>query len=665
MMLRDRVDRVVAAINRLGPSPEIDDALPGDPAFAAAVTEWQRRTGVNEVFAAGWQLLERSTSLDAGGDRRRLRSLVDGSHSDGHSAPDTTPHDRWIERVARLFAGPSTSRRPTTTQVSVSLTTHPHLVDHSIDATPVVPVVQVIEWFARAAAAHSPHLHLFELTGLQVLKGLVVEGFHDGASLDLVVSATVTDPVDRAGGTAADTVLALELVDPSTGRKHYRCTARLSPDRPLPGRSSEEFSGLEPDRRARVHDPVYGGEVLFHGPTFQVLSSIHSLGRPGSSDVDGVTGLVASVTGVIERSWPAEPWATDPAMFDGGLQLASLWTERLLGGASLPTSIGCIRVFGSPLAGSHRNDRRTSGHGEQGDVRRAVPRCGRIARRRAARCGDPRVATSARVMTAAARDRLDVWLERPGPMDDAAIAAAEETLSDDERRRHRRFVRAEDRELFLTAHVLVRRTLSRYAPVAPGRWTFGAGAYGRPEVTNEVAPPGLCFNLSHTVGLIAVGVIDGVEAAPMGVDVERIGRVADPLAIAARVFAAIELEALSGLSGEALELAFTRIWTLKESFIKATGMGLAMPLQQFWFDITDPAHPRFGCDPAIDPDPQAWSFTLHRPSAQHVLATAQRHAAAPSREVRLLDATATDDRPMFREPDAQPVRTSLTSDRLS
>jgi hypothetical protein len=89
--------------------------------------------------------------------------------------------------------------------------------------------------------------------------------------------------------------------------------------------------------------PRYGGDVLFHGPAFQVVESVSAI-----PDV----GLVATVHGVNGRGWPDEPWITDPALVDGALQMALLWTEQLMGGASLPTGIGRVRLFGGPPDGA-------------------------------------------------------------------------------------------------------------------------------------------------------------------------------------------------------------------------------------------------------------------------------------------------------------------------
>ena len=56
-------------------------------------------------------------------------------------------------------------------------------------------------------------------------------------------------------------------------------------------------------------------------------------------------GMSGKLRGVRALDWPEEPWSTDSAAFDGGLQLALLWSRRVLGGASLPTSIGEVHTW--------------------------------------------------------------------------------------------------------------------------------------------------------------------------------------------------------------------------------------------------------------------------------------------------------------------------------
>ncbi|MFD9941927.1 4'-phosphopantetheinyl transferase family protein [Nonomuraea sp. NPDC059023] len=80
---------------------------------------------------------------------------------------------------------------------------------------------------------------------------------------------------------------------------------------------------------------------------------------------------------------------------------------------------------------------------------------------------------------------------------------------------------------------------------------------------------GLDFNLSHSGewALIAVA----PEGRRVGVDVERISSDADILELAARMYQPEEVERVRAAGAP----EFFRLWTAKEAYIKATGVGLA------------------------------------------------------------------------------------------
>jgi len=48
---------------------------------------------------------------------------------------------------------------------------------------------------------------------------------------------------------------------------------------------------------------------------------------------------------VDDSGWGEEPWQTDPAAVDGGLQLALLWSDRMLGGPTLPMGMSSMTTF--------------------------------------------------------------------------------------------------------------------------------------------------------------------------------------------------------------------------------------------------------------------------------------------------------------------------------
>lgn len=103
------------------------------------------------------------------------------------------------------------------------------------------------------------------------------------------------------------------------------------------------------------------------------------------------------------------------------------------------------------------------------------------------------------------------------------------------------------------------------------------GVHGKPYLE---AVSNLYFNLSHSGDYVVVAFAEN----EVGVDMER-NRVAN-LAVARRFFTKEEQEYLQEIcnvygNGEILAKAFARIWTRKESYIKAVGEGMHLPLTDF------------------------------------------------------------------------------------
>jgi 4'-phosphopantetheinyl transferase len=213
--------------------------------------------------------------------------------------------------------------------------------------------------------------------------------------------------------------------------------------------------------------------------------------------------------------------------------------------------------------------------------------------------------------------------------DAALLAAYEALLSPDERTRRARYLFEHSRREYLLTRALVRTTLSRYAPVAPAAWTFRANDYGRPEVAR--ADLGwLRFNLSNTRGLIVCAVARDRE---IGADVEDTTRAGETVDIADRFFSAAEVAALRALPEGAQRGRFFDYWTLKEAYIKARGMGLSIPLDQFGFLLEDGAPIRIAIDPALGDDASTWQFAQLELSPEHRAAVAVRRGAGPDLRV--------------------------------
>jgi 4'-phosphopantetheinyl transferase len=223
-------------------------------------------------------------------------------------------------------------------------------------------------------------------------------------------------------------------------------------------------------------------------------------------------------------------------------------------------------------------------------------------------------------------DEVHVDVVDPG---DTRLAARCEgyaaLLAPDERARMARLVFERDRRRFLITRALVRTLLSRYASVPPADWEFVTTEYGRPEIVKTRAGvPDLRFNVSHTEGLIACAVTVGRE---VGVDVEHVGRHVS-YDVAGRFFTPREVASLRARPEAERARVFFDYWTLKEAYIKARGLGLALPLGDFAFTLAPPAAPSIGFEPAIDDDPTSWQFVQAWVTPAHRLGLAVRRRGA-------------------------------------
>ena|SRR5215469_12506975 len=204
-------------------------------------------------------------------------------------------------------------------------------------------------------------------------------------------------------------------------------------------------------------------------------------------------------------------------------------------------------------------------------------------------------------------------------------------LSTDETARYGRFLVPHARRTFLAARVLVRSLLSAYAPIRPAAWYFDTNQWGRPYIANPDAPTGLVFNLSHKPGM-AVCLV-GCQR-DLGVDVEDLTASRSYLLeIADRFFSPSEVVALRQLPDAKHAQRFFELWTLKEAYIKARGMGLSLGLSGFSFSPDEGPAP-VGATVQFDKDfddkhPEAWDFRFFRPEENHLIATAVRRSPAP------------------------------------
>lgn len=181
---------------------------------------------------------------------------------------------------------------------------------------------------------------------------------------------------------------------------------------------------------------------------------------------------------------------------------------------------------------------------------------------------------------------------------DAVTAAARSLLSPDERARADRFVYDRHRRRYTVAQAHLRRVLAQLTGTRPEKIRFRFGGHGKPFL-----PAGPSFNQSHSAERIMIGV---TSEGRLGVDIEKIRKVRYMLAIADKNFGADEAARLHAAPDHERQRLFFRLWTRKEAFLKAVGVGLTHPLRTFSVDPSPGAVPGLLRVDGLEEDPAHW-----------------------------------------------------------
>lgn len=206
---------------------------------------------------------------------------------------------------------------------------------------------------------------------------------------------------------------------------------------------------------------------------------------------------------------------------------------------------------------------------------------------------------------------LQLWYAYPSDVADAeSEAACAALLSNEECERAARFRFERHRREYLASHALARNALSHAHPLPPYAWHYSVNAYGKPSPLPEC---GLRFNQSNSVELAVCLVAPAGAAAKagpeVGVDVEAFSRAEEIVPLAPKVFSLAEQAQLNALPATELPQRALSLWTLKEAYIKARGMGLALPLRGISFLFGGAQAIRLEVDAGVD-DPSRWHFCL-------------------------------------------------------
>lgn len=179
-----------------------------------------------------------------------------------------------------------------------------------------------------------------------------------------------------------------------------------------------------------------------------------------------------------------------------------------------------------------------------------------------------------------ASNQVDVWRVSILDFTPASVRWMEAILSSDEIKRADRFHFEADRHRFVVSHTSLRDILSRYLYKSPQDIEFAISEHGKPVV---LPPSQLDFNLSHSGDFALIVIARGRK---VGVDVARHRMDMEHENIAQRFFSDREKYELRELPDNQKLTGFFNCWTRKESYIKAHGLGLLLPLDGFDVSLT-------------------------------------------------------------------------------
>ncbi len=160
------------------------------------------------------------------------------------------------------------------------------------------------------------------------------------------------------------------------------------------------------------------------------------------------------------------------------------------------------------------------------------------------------------------------------PFESLAIEALYQAILPlEEKNRAAAIKSSENRHAFIQSRARLRWLLGHQLGLPPSEVPLAVGPYGKPHHRfNQIE-----FNLSHTQGVMLIGMAKGAE---LGVDVERLRPSRRLDALIREVFAPTEQRRFEGLAESEQQDLFLRTWTLKEAFVKATGRGIAAGLSR-------------------------------------------------------------------------------------
>lgn len=172
------------------------------------------------------------------------------------------------------------------------------------------------------------------------------------------------------------------------------------------------------------------------------------------------------------------------------------------------------------------------------------------------------------------------------------------------------------RQRLVASRRLVKSMAGAVLGVDPGELELTRDPAGRPRLRGC---GGLELSLSHTGTRLVLAL--AVTGGQVGADVERATRPVREEPLARRICTPYERAVLNATSPAERPRTLLRLWTLKEAYSKALGVGTRLPFHTFGFRL----HGRSAVltdDRGRPVRPSEWRFTTHHTDTGHLVSLA-------------------------------------------
>ncbi|XP_073194688.1 L-aminoadipate-semialdehyde dehydrogenase-phosphopantetheinyl transferase isoform X2 [Lepidochelys kempii] len=161
----------------------------------------------------------------------------------------------------------------------------------------------------------------------------------------------------------------------------------------------------------------------------------------------------------------------------------------------------------------------------------------------------------------------------------------------EEKDRVRQFAFARDAKAAMAGRLLIRKLIAEKLCIPWNEIHLQRTSKGKPFLVNDIlgSHPSFNFNISHQGDYVVLAAEPELQ---VGIDIMKTnlpgsGSIPDFFRIMKRQFTEAEWRAIKSINNEWIQLdMFYRHWALKESFIKAIGIGIGFNLQRIEFNAS-------------------------------------------------------------------------------